>query len=136
MEATRGSRAKSMFSQNAIWIVLIALIAVITIMDTSFLSVTVFRDMLVQSSTRLIIALGAAFILITAGTDLSAGRVVGLTAVVSASMLQNPEYANKFFPDLPYLPMFLPILVAIIVGLIGGLVRWLPCTARIRCTSI
>lgn len=123
MEATRGSRAKSIFSQNAIWIVLIALIAVITIMDTSFLSVTVFRDMLVQSSTRLIIALGAAFILITAGTDLSAGRVVGLTAVVSASLLQNPEYANKFFPDLPYLPMFLPILVAIIVGLIVGLIN-------------
>ncbi|RUS46259.1 galactose/methyl galactoside ABC transporter permease MglC [Cohnella sp. AR92] len=123
MEATKGLKAKNMFSQNAIWLVLIVLILAISVMDVNFLSITTFRDMLIQSSTRLIIALGAAFVLITAGTDLSAGRVVGLTAVVSASMLQMSDYGSRFFPDLPQMWMIIPILIAIAIGLLVGLLN-------------
>ncbi|HIW33260.1 MAG TPA: galactose/methyl galactoside ABC transporter permease MglC [Candidatus Paenibacillus intestinavium] len=124
METTaRGVRLKQAFSHNAIWIVLIALIAIITIVDSNFLSLLSLKDIAVQSSTRLIIALGAAFVLITAGVDLSAGRVVGLTAVVSASMLQIPEYGNRFFPDLPQLWAVIPIVIAIAVGFAVGLVN-------------
>src|SRR5690606_17450393 len=59
----------------------------------------------------------------TAGTDLSAGRVVGLTAVVSASMLQMPYYGAKFFPDLPQLWVAIPIVIAILVGFLIGLLN-------------
>ena len=123
MEATKGLKAKNLFSQNAIWLVLIVLILAISVMDVNFLSVTTFRDMLIQSSTRLIIALGAAFVLITAGTDLSAGRVVGLTAVVSASMLQMSDYGSRFFPNLPQMSMIIPIAIAIFIGLLIGLLN-------------
>lgn len=75
-----------------------------------------------QSSTRVIIALGAGFVLITAGVDLSAGRVVGLAAVLSASMLQIADYSRRF-PDLPYMPIWVPILVAVLGGLIVGLLN-------------
>jgi methyl-galactoside transport system permease protein len=35
-------------------------------------------------------------------------------------MLQDPAYANRFFPNLPYLPVILPILVAVVCcGLFG-----------------
>ncbi|MFS0555013.1 galactose/methyl galactoside ABC transporter permease MglC [Brevibacillus sp. 179-C9.3 HS] len=110
-------------TQNAIYIVLVLLIAGIAVYDSNFLSITTLRDILLQSSTRAIIALGAAFVLITGGTDLSAGRVVGLTAVISASMLQSQDYPRRFFPDLPDLPLLIPILIAIAAGLLVGLIN-------------
>lgn len=119
----RTRQAQQFVSQNAIYIVLILLIVGIAIMDPRFISVTTLRDILSQSSTRAIIALGAALILITGGTDLSSGRVVGLTAVLSASMLQIPEYANRFFPDLPQLPLLVPIALAILAGMVVGLIN-------------
>ncbi|MFD0714548.1 galactose/methyl galactoside ABC transporter permease MglC [Paenibacillus sp. GCM10027626] len=114
---------RSYLTQRAIFIVLIVLVIGIAIADPGFLAFSTLRDILQQSSTRLIIALGAAFILITGGVDLSAGRVVGLTAVISASMLQMEEYANRFFPDLPQLWVGYPILIGIIAGLIVGLIN-------------
>lgn len=115
-----GKKVSAFLTKYVIYIVLIALVAAIAIYDPRFLSINILRDILLQSSTRVIIALGIAFILITGGTDLSAGRIVGITAVISASMLQMPDYARKFFPDLPALPLIVPILIAVIVGLLFG----------------
>ncbi|WP_127487005.1 galactose/methyl galactoside ABC transporter permease MglC [Paenibacillus ehimensis] len=111
------------FTQYAIYIVLILLVAGIAASDPRFLSVDILRDILLQNSTRAIIALGAAFVLITGGTDLSAGRVVGLTAVLSASMLQTADYPRRFFPDMPELPVWAPILIGIAAGLLVGLIN-------------
>lgn len=116
-------KTKKFVSQNAIYIVLVVLVTVIAIWDTRFLSMTVLRDILLQSSTRVIIALGAAFVLITGGVDLSTGRVVGLTAVLSASMLQTADYAQRFYPNLPDLPLWLPVVLAIVAGLLVGLLN-------------
>lgn len=110
-------------TKNAIYIVLIVLVVGIAVKDPRFLSIDILRDILLQSSTRAIIALGAAFVLITGGTDLSAGRVVGLTAVISASMLQILDYPRRFFPDMPELPVWLPIVIAIAAGLVVGLIN-------------
>ncbi|GIO83371.1 galactoside transport system permease protein MglC [Paenibacillus faecis] len=112
-------------TQNAIYIVLAVLVIGIAVYDPSFIGVNTLRDILIQSSTRVIIALGVAFILITGGTDLSAGRMVGLTAVISASLLQVENYPRRFFPDLPHLPLLVPIAIAIVVGLIFGLINGL-----------
>ncbi|OPA73706.1 galactoside ABC transporter permease MglC [Paenibacillus selenitireducens] len=116
-------RVQGFISQNVIYIVLVVLIIGIAIYDPAFLGLNPLRDVLNQSSTRVIIALGVAFILITGGTDLSAGRIVGLSAVVSASMLQTTEYARRFFPNMHELPLIVPILLAIIVGLVFGLIN-------------
>lgn len=109
--------------QYAIYGVLFVLIIAIAIYNSDFLSIYTLRDILMQSSTRVIIALGAGFVLITAGVDLSAGRVVGLAAVLSGSMLQIADYSRRFFPDLPFLPIWVPILVAVVGGLIVGLIN-------------
>ena len=111
--------------QNAIYIVLIVLTIGIAVYDPRFLSITTLRDILLQSSTRAIIALGAAFVLITGGVDLSTGRVVGLTAVISASMLQVSDYSRLFYPNLPELPLWLPVLLAILAGLAVGVINGL-----------
>jgi methyl-galactoside transport system permease protein len=114
--------------QNGIYMVLLVLIAGIAITDYTFLSLDTLKNVLVHNSTRAIIALGVGGILITRGTDLSAGRLVGVAAVVSASMLQTAEYSRRFFPDQPMILtyLFVPILLAIVVctllGAINGLI--------------
>ncbi|MCK7488845.1 MAG: galactose/methyl galactoside ABC transporter permease MglC [Anaerotruncus sp.] len=79
-----------------------------------------------MSATRIIIAMGVGGILIAGGTDLSAGRQVGLAAVLSASLLQFQEYPRRMYPNLPDLPIWLPILIAIagcaVVGLLNGVI--------------
>lgn len=114
-----------LLSHNMIYLVLLVLVGAISLHSPEFLSFTSFRDILIQSSPRVIIALGSAMILITAGCDLSPGRIVGLTAVVSASLAQSPDYPRLFFPDMPVLPFLVPILVAITVGAVCGLVSGL-----------
>lgn len=116
-------KTREFIKQNAIYIVLIVLVIGIAFKDPRFLSVNCLRDILIQSSTRVIIALGAAFVILTGGADLSAGRLVGFSAVISASLLQSPDYARRFFPNLPYLPLIVPILAAVFVGLIVGLLN-------------
>jgi methyl-galactoside transport system permease protein len=116
-------RMKEFSLQYAIYGVLLVLIVAIAMYNSNFLSVNTLRDILMQSSTRVIIALGAGFVLITAGVDLSAGRVVGLAAVLSASMLQVADYSRRFFPDLPDMPIWIPILVAVLAGLIVGILN-------------
>ncbi|RUT36011.1 galactose/methyl galactoside ABC transporter permease MglC [Paenibacillus zeisoli] len=118
-------RIQEMITHNAIYIVLVVLIIGIAIYDPSFIGINALRDVLNQSATRTIIALGVAFILITGGTDLSAGRMVGLTAVISASMLQIQDYPRRFFPGLADLPVIVPVLLAIAVGFLFGMINGL-----------
>jgi methyl-galactoside transport system permease protein len=106
---------KDLVVNNAIYIVIFAIILFIVIREPSFVSVAVFKNILTQSSVRLILAFGVAGIIILQGTDLSLGRMVGFAAVVSGSLLQRADYANRFYPDMEALPLFVPVLVAIAV---------------------
>ena len=114
---------KRFLTNNAIIIALLALVVVIMVIQPRFMQYQVALDILTQSSTKMIIALGICFTLLIAGTDLSAGRMVGLAAVVSTSMLQTQDYANRFFPDLPHLPVILPILAAILACIVFGILN-------------
>jgi len=118
-------KVKRFLTEHAIYVVLIVLTVAIAIYNPKFISVDVLRDILMQSSTRVIIALGAAFVLITGGVELSAGRMVGFSAVISASMLQTADYSRLFYPGLPQLALVIPILVAVAVGLVVGLMNGL-----------
>ena len=116
------ARAKTFFLNYALIFALFMLILVVIIIEPNFMQLNVLLDILSQSSIKLIIALGICMTLLIAGTDLSAGRMVGLAAVISTSMLQIPTYANRFYPGLPQVPVILPIIIAILVcGLFGVL---------------
>ena len=106
---------KEILINNAIIIVIFAIILFIIINEPSFVSMAVFKNILTQSSVRLILAFGVAGIIILQGTDLSLGRMVGFAAVISASLLQRPDYAARFYPEMAQLPLFLPMLAAAVV---------------------
>jgi len=114
---------KAFLTDNAIYIILLALLVAIIVIEPAFVSIINLRNILAQASTRAIIALGVGGILITAGTDLSAGRMVGLTAVVSASMLQAVNYAYRMYPELPQQPVFVPVLLCVAIGAAFGLIN-------------
>ena len=75
MTDINGKKGLYLLKQNAIYVVLIVLIIGIAIKDPRFLTPTCLKDILIQSSTRVIIALGACFAILTGGADLSAGRL-------------------------------------------------------------
>lgn len=131
---TRGEKLKNLtlsdvliyMMDKAIFIVLLLLLVVIIVMEPDFVSIGNFRNILSQSSTRIIMALGVGGIIVAKGTDLSLGRQVGLAAVVSASLLQKADYAYKMYPDLPVLHIAIPIIIVMLItasiSLVNGFV--------------
>ena len=109
--------------EGAIYAVLFILLAIIIIQEPSFLSLRNFSNILTQSSVRVIIALGVAGLIVTQGTDLSAGRQVGLAAVISATLLQSIDNVNKVFPSIGDVPIVAVILCVCAIGAIIGLVN-------------
>jgi methyl-galactoside transport system permease protein len=109
--------------EYAIYLVLLLLVIGIALTEPNFLSMASLRNILLSSATKTIVALGVAFVLVSGGVDLSVGRVVGLAAVLSASMLQIPDYARRFYPQLPELPLGLPLGLALMAGAVVGMVN-------------
>jgi len=122
----RQKAIKDFSIKYAIYLVFLALVVAISIKAPSFLSLQNLRNILSMSATRIIIAMGIGGILITGGTDLSAGRQVGLAAVVSASLLQFLSYPRRMYPNIPELPIWIPIVIAIVacalLGLLNGMI--------------
>lgn len=111
---------KEILIQSGLYLVLLAILLAIIIKEPSFLSIRNFQNILTQSSVKVIIALGVAGLIVTTGTDLSAGRQVGLAAVISATLLQATTNINKVFPELGELPILLVIGVVVAIGAIVG----------------
>ena len=116
---------------NLLYILLIAAIIGIQIYDSRFLSISSIINILSLSAANLPIALGIAGCIILTGTDLSAGRIVGFTACIAASLLQASGYANKMFPNLPTLPIFVVFLIVIAIGALVGFINGF-CTAKFK----
>lgn len=116
---------KSFLMEKIIYAVLLVLIIVVICIEPRFLSLTNFKNILAQSSTRIIIALAAGMVLMVRGCDLSTGRMIGLAAVISASMLQSVTYAYRMYPNLKELPIIVPMLVVIalcaVLGMFSGI---------------
>lgn len=110
---------KKLMIESGLYLVLFAMLLLIIIKEPTFLSIRNFKNILTQSSVRAIIALGVAGLIVTTGTDLSAGRQVGFAAVISATLLQAATNVNKVYPELGEMPV---LLVALIVIIIGGII--------------
>ena len=112
---------------RAIIVGILLMAALVSIFRPNFLSEANFRNLLSNTAVRFIIALGVSGCLITKGTDLSAGRVAGFAACLSAIFLQRAgDYSNKFYPSLGNLPIPLVLLgvlaVCALIGAVNGTV--------------
>ncbi|KGF05089.1 ABC transporter permease subunit [Anaerococcus lactolyticus] len=115
---------KEFMLNNALIIIIAALITGIIIVDPTFITNPKnVLNILSQTSTRLFIALGTGGLLILAGTDLSAGRIVGFTAAIAGALLQSPGFAQKFFPNIQNPSIIVGLLAAIAIGSICGAIN-------------
>ena len=113
----RGGRPWSeILLDYALYLILGIMIIGVFIVEPSFASANNMWKILAQASTRGILALGVAGMIVLTGTDLSAGRIVGCGAAVSASRLQSVTYASRMYPGITEpLPMIVPLLLSIVV---------------------
>ncbi|WP_444643889.1 galactose/methyl galactoside ABC transporter permease MglC [Caproiciproducens sp. R1] len=111
---------KELIINNAIYFILLALIIIIGVISPNFFSLDVFRDIFMQSSVRIVMALGCMFIIISGSADLSGGRMLGLAALVAGSLAQQASYTAKFWPRLPEMPVVVPVLASMLVGVAFG----------------
>ena len=118
----------NMLVRNAIYIIIILLVIYVQIysirnnFSNTFLSFRSIIDIVKRSSASLFLALGVGGIIVLTGTDLSAGRIMGLTACVCASLLQNDVaiYSVKMFPNISAPPIFTVILLSVAIGAVFG----------------
>lgn len=127
------------FINNAIYIVMIMLIIVVIIKHPRFLSVGTLINVLSQSSVKLILAFGVGGIIILQGTDLSLGRSVGFSMIISASLLQASNYASKFYPDLwlnnmhPVIRLLIALLLAMLICTIFSMINgWIAAVFKVH----
>lgn len=116
---------------NSLYALLLVAVIYIGIVSPRFLSVPSLINILSLSAAGLPIALGIAGCIILTGTDLSAGRIVGLTACVAASFLQSSGYANKMFPGLATFPVWVVLLIVVAIGAFVGFINGF-CTAKFK----
>ena len=112
----------------ALFIIMGLILVVVSIIRIDFLSMTNILNILQNASTKGILALGCAGLIVLAGTDLSIGRVLGISAAVTASLVQSTTYASRMFPTMTQplgalgllIPLFASIAVAVAFCMING----------------
>ena len=114
-------KAVDLLLDNALYILMIVAVIYIQVFKNSnFLRPSSLINILSQTAAYLPLALGIAGCIVLTGTDLSAGRCVGLTACISASLLQAVTTSNKMWPEIGTLPIPVVILIAMGIGAAVG----------------
>ena len=101
---------------NALIIIMLAVAVYVAVTEPSFLAPRSLVNLLSLTAAYLPVALGIAGCIVLTGTDLSAGRAVGITACVAASLLQAADAPNKMWPAIGTLPVPLVILIVVALG--------------------
>ena len=121
------AKLTTFFLNYALFIILGLILVVVSIIRIDFLSMNNILNILQNASTKGILALGCAGLIVLAGTDLSIGRVLGISAAVTASLVQSTTYASRMYPTMVQplgsfgllVPLFASIAVAVAFSLIN-----------------
>lgn len=112
---------KKFMSNNAIILLVVVLTLFTGLTTQNFFTPTNLKNLITNMAPRFIIACGVSGCLITKGTDLSAGRAVGLAACLAAMLLQSVDYSARMLPWLPDIPWPVAMLIVmVIMGAIGA----------------
>lgn len=110
---------------NALIVVVVIMVIFSAIFARNFSSWRNLSNIILVTSIRFVIALGVSGSLITRGTDLSAGRIVGISAVTTAVMLQRPDVTSVLYPQVAGSPIVVALLAAMAIGLFFGVINGL-----------
>ena len=120
-QAWSAKRTGDFVLNNALLILMVIAVIYIAIRNPRFIQPASIINILSQTAAYLPAALGIAGCIVLTGTDLSAGRIVGLTACISASLLQSvANLANKMWPEIGTLHIIAVIPIAMLIGAAFG----------------
>ena len=111
---------------NALYILMVIFIVYTAIKNKNFLSAGSIANLVSLVAASLPMALGIAGCIVLTGTDLSGGRVVGLTAAVAGALLQDRTISRKLFSNLPAITpgwILLTVLIVVAIGALIGMVN-------------
>ncbi|MBV8378800.1 MAG: ABC transporter permease [Verrucomicrobia bacterium] len=114
-----GQMLSSIFSKYGIFIIFAVMVVVASLLSPAFLSEINLINVVRQMSVVGLIALGVTGVIVSGGIDLSSGSVVGLSAVVAASLAQSTDSSAPLYPGLQ-LPFIAPLMMACGVGALVG----------------
>ncbi len=107
----KNTRLKSLIGEYFIFIIFIVLVAILTALKPSFISLGNLVNILKQASINGILAFGMMFVIIAGGFDMSVGSTVAFTGIIAA-MLGQGQF-----------PIIVPMLAATIAGLLVGILN-------------
>jgi methyl-galactoside transport system permease protein len=113
---------KDIMINYGVIIIMVILVIYTGITSKNFLSVNNLTNILTNMSSRLVIALGIAGCIITAGCDLSAGRMIGFGGCIAGTLLQRIDYSGKFYQGMKPLNIFVALLVVMLITACFGAV--------------
>ena len=119
---------KDILINNGIVILILLMVLFVGVTKQNFFSRSNFSNISINVACRFIIAVGVSGCLITKGTDLSAGRLVGLSACLAGTLLQKSDYSGHFeltkgFGEQNvWLILLICIAICCVFGLINGIV--------------
>lgn len=108
---------------NALYFLIIIAIIYTAVQNPRFVSTSSIVNIISLSAANIPIAVGIAGCIVLTGTDLSAGRVVGLSACMSAAFLQAADYPTRMFKGMGVMNIALVILIVMLVGAVVGIVN-------------
>lgn len=107
---------KKLLSDNIIWLILIALIILMSFANSNFLSMANLITLLTGESIKGIMAFGVAFAILTRGIDLSLGAVAALVGAMTGALVQPVDLAIRVLDA----GIRVPVAVSILLGLLLG----------------
>lgn len=126
MEKTSKQNIKDILINNGIIILMGIMVLYVSITVPTFRTGNNLANIFINMAPRVIIALGVSGCLITKGTDLSAGRIVGLSGCIAGTLLQRADYSGKIYTELGEMNMWVVLLICIAIccvfGMINGIV--------------
>ncbi len=118
-----GKKFLNYVKSNPIVVMLVIVAIIVGFIKDNFFSWKNFGNLMSNTAVRFLIALGVSGCLITKGTDLSAGRQVGLAACLAGILIQKGDYSGKLWKMVPELNMFVVLLIVVIIGAALGLLN-------------
>jgi len=109
-------RVGNFLLNNALIILMVLAIIYIEFKNNKFLTPASIINVISLTAASLPAALGVGGCIVLTGTDLSAGRIVGLTACISASLLQVVGSATKMWPEIGTLNVGVVLILSMLVG--------------------
>lgn len=108
------SNPKELLQKFGPLLALLLIVAIITIINPSFMTSTNILNVLRQVSISALIAFGMTFVILTGGIDLSVGSTLALTGAIAATMLASGMD--------PILTISAALLLGAILGAINGVI--------------